>query len=315
MNFVFFISLCVATCWCGSFPNQITTNCRVVEVTSHGGVSISNSADCANIRHDTWDPHEQIMRPMIGACRWDEVAGSHGDKGQGCLCPADADTCTANGRSACYWHKDESLGTTSCVSKAERFYYEMSSLLAERGKKDFSLRIRYGSVPAKGKLPFGLRGPAVFGMGARQPGFPLWMMMRKNPLFFLMSRLMGFGMRGFGGGMGAYGVGMGGQGGYGQPMGGQGGYGQPYATRGGGLPSPYGTQPISYGPQAGVQPGVVSPAPPVQGSAPPSFGGSPAAGFGGGEGVGAQTQNPGQLQQPVYSTSSNMVTRNFNGMK
>merc|ERR1712098_727791 len=128
-------------------------------------------------------------------------------------------------------------------------------------------------------------------------------MMRKNPLFFLMSRLMGFGMRGFGGGMG----------GYGQPMGGQGGYGQPYATRGGGVPSPYGTQPISYGPQAGVQPGVVSPAPPappVQGSAPPSFGGSPGAGFGGGEGVGAQMQNPGQLQQPV----TNMVTRNFNGM-
>jgi len=310
MNFVFFISLCVATCWCGSFPNQITTNCRVVEVTTKGGASISNSADCANIKHDTWDPHEQIMRPMIGACRWDEVAGSHGDKGQGCLCPADADTCTANGRSACYWHKDESLGTTSCVSKAERFYYEMSSLLAERGKKDFSLRIRYGSVPAKGKLPFGLRGPAVFGMGARQPGFPLWMMMRKNPLFFLMSRLMGFGMRGFGGGMGGYGVGMRGQG----------GYGQPYATRGGGgVPSPYGTQPgtqpISYGPQAGVHPGVGSPAPPVQGSAPPSFGGSPGAGFGGGEGpVGAQTQNPGQLQQPVYPVT-NMVTRNFNGMK
>jgi len=324
MEKLFLFLWCVASCRGNTYPNQATTNCRVSPVTVYKGTTVTHK-ECAQIEQETWDPIEQTTRRLPGACRWQADAAGNGDRSV-CMCPATHDTCTANGRTACFWHRDN-----ACVSVAERFYYQFAALLSTRGKKDFSLKVQYGAVPARGRhLPYGVHGPAQMGMGSHQPGLPPWMMLSKpNPLQYLANpfNMMG----GYGGGMGGlggYGGGMMGYGGYGQsPYGQSQGYGQgpsygatPY------VPSPYGqspaygaqpfgqaqaygAQPPAYGalppaqpPAYGSQPPAYTAQPPTYGAQPPTYGAQPPAYGAQPPAYGAQPATPAQPQAAGYQT-------------
>merc|ERR1712013_842152 len=103
-----------------------------------------------------------------GACRWrggvrpgEETEGRRG----ACLCPATTEELCTKDRPACYFHTDRKSQESTCISKPERFYYQLARLLAKRGKKDFSMKIQYGASGALGYLPMGLQGPAMIGRG------------------------------------------------------------------------------------------------------------------------------------------------------
>ena len=52
-----------------------------------------------------------------------------------------------------------------CISSAERFYKLLKVLLEKRGKQDFAIRIHHKTAAARGVLPYGPHGPAIFGFG------------------------------------------------------------------------------------------------------------------------------------------------------
>jgi len=133
------------------------------------------------------DPHKEHSGG--GACFWDfQLAKLEGGT-NACLCPRKKKEC--HQKKQCYWfkhrvpadkhkdskghhhhdgkdskdhHKDEKeMGV--CMHNSERFYNLMARLLAKRGKKDLSLKIQYSSAPARGKLPWGPKGPAIIGYG------------------------------------------------------------------------------------------------------------------------------------------------------
>jgi len=225
-----------------SLSKDVSTNCRVAPITERRGNPVTYK-ECGEIEQETWDPISYKYKMLPGACRWKE-GGTEGELSM-CLCPADVNTCTATGRGACYWHKDSDTGATTCISVAERFYNQLARLLAKRGKKDFSLKIQYGSAPARGELPHGPYGAAHIGMGSN-PQLPQMPTIQAVPGFSPYNPRYMFG------GFGAFG--QGGYKGYGQ------GYGGAYGQRPGyGITPSYGS--LSYGPKPSYGTSVYGPKP------------------------------------------------------
>jgi len=152
----------------------------------------ANPEECSKVSLKNFKPDLIFDNPHKehsggGACFWDfQLAKLEGGT-NACLCPRKKKEC--HQKKQCYWfkhrvpgdkHKDskghnhhdgkdskdkdeKELGV--CMHNSERFYNLMARLLAKRGKKDLSLKIQYSSAPARGKLPWGPKGPAIIGYG------------------------------------------------------------------------------------------------------------------------------------------------------
>jgi len=114
----------------------------------------------------------------VGFCRWDAFRANT-DVKSACMCPTSMNTCAK--RSNCFWYEDPNSPFKECISNSERFYNMLHRLLVRRGKKDFAIKIRYGSTPARGHMPFGPYGPSIIGAGNPNPTSMFGVYGHKNP--------------------------------------------------------------------------------------------------------------------------------------
>jgi len=124
----------------------------------------TDARKCNAVKLRDFEPDFDMDDPNKKAfCRWDMSFADKNQKQQGCLCPRTKSKCSK--KNQCYWFKpknQEEGNDAECVHNSERFYNILSHLLRKRGKKDFALKIKYSSAAAKGELPYGLFGPAIF---------------------------------------------------------------------------------------------------------------------------------------------------------
>jgi len=150
------------------YVEQVSSNCRLVEVKEFEGRTIDDYKKCVDIKMMAYNWIIEEMEPQGGACRWrggvrpgEETEGRRG----ACLCPATTEELCMKDRPGCFFHTDRKSKESTCISKPERFYNQLARLLAKRGKRDFSMKIQYGASGALGYLPVGLQGPAMIGRG------------------------------------------------------------------------------------------------------------------------------------------------------
>merc|ERR1719402_266714 len=145
--------------------------------------------DCSTARNSYICQKPQQSSNNVGFCRWDAFRANT-DVKSACMCPTSMNTCAK--RPNCFWYEDPNSPFKECISNSERFYNMLHRLLVRRGKKDFAIKIRNGSTPARGQMPFGPYGPSIIGAGNPNPTSMFGVYGHKNPY----DRQRGMGMFG-----------------------------------------------------------------------------------------------------------------------